>query len=645
VALRLTEKNKAMNIRQIYLSLLALGVLLVLVLAPQTRWLVRLQTLTLLHQYRPLPCAYTTTSETNDMRLYHAAAARHPGDFQLQYADATLGARPQTILNLRALTQRFPNNPMLLANLLRYESSGIHSNRPDAFLLSGEPIPKSFPVFMPSTPETLALYDRDAAAGERADPDNAYFPLMRASGLFAARRDAEALAAVKRASVKLVWREYLTETADAKWRLYAEAFGGPGALPQISIWSSELLPEYQRLREAARITVYQAVLKEQAGHLEEGYELREAVRRCGDTMRVQSTTFIGSRVGAAISAIAEARPGGSPPLNPETEEETEEPSKQIAQQRLDAYCAYAAKIGHPGAAQRARDEENARRRIQGLIPNDSEFQIDSLIWSLVFWWMGSVTLLLNAAWLLIFGLLAAGRAKITLAAKPALGWKAALGQFLLAAGCWVFLALLFVCVSGIWLTVVFHAPIDWRVAFGVGGASGLAAWAVGRGISRLPHPRRIAVLKMAALLPVLVAAGYGLLCLVQWVAWPLAELPQGVQTLLAFGETSASDTEPAFQSSLLWICTAATLTVPLLLALTFTGAAILRRVSVPNAVTTGFRFLAVPVACLLVIAYAGVLLGTLRQERRLTAFNRQMISNSGRYFAARAGQAWPGPVK
>ena len=157
---------------------------------------------------------------------------------------------------------------------------------------------------------------------------------------------------------------------------------------------------------------------------------------------------------------------------------------------------------------------------------------------------------------------------------------------------------------------------------------------------RLPRPRRPAVLKTALLLPVLAGTIYGLYRLVQWGAWPLAELPQGLQTLLGSGENSDSDTAQTLQ-----LCALASLAVPLLLALGLGVTALVRRIAVFSTLTAGFRRLAVPLACLLVVAYGGVLIGTERQERRVTDFNRHIVSEGGRYFAAQAGQPWPGPVR
>jgi len=619
---------------------LALGILLALLIVPQTRWLVRLQLLTLLHQYHPLPCAYVTTSEANDMRLYQAVAARHPGNFLLQYANAALGSRLQTISNLRALAQRFPNNPMLLANLLRYGSSGIHSSRTDDFLLTHEPVPKTLP-FIPSTPETLALYDQDAAAGERADPNNAYFPLMRASGLFAARRDAEALAAVQRASVKPFWREYLPDDAEAHWRLHTEAFHDPGAMPQAASAADELLWQYSSLRETARLVAYQAVLKEQAGHREEGLTLREALFRCGDLMRVQSTTLIGSLVGMAIAAISETRPGGpflkdDPGLQPE----------QKAQKRLDAYCAYVVKIGHPEAARRAREEEAARRSVQAL--EDPEHLSEDWTRPLVqcsWWWVADLATLLNIGWLLVLGPAAAGYARRPASKKPPVGGVAAATRLTFAVLLWLLAFLFMLLVLGLVDATVSANNLVWRVAFGLLGVLGLLFSLVIRILRPISPPERKAALWTALLLPVLAGAVYGLYSLTLWLAGPPAEIPANLHLLMNGFGSGDSDTEQARQAQTLQLCALASLAVPLLLALVLSLAALVRRVSLSRALAAGFQRLALPSACLLLVVYGGLLVGTLRQERRLSEFTRQAVFGGGRYFAARAGLAWPGPVQ
>ncbi len=636
-----TSGNHPMNTPKLRLTLLgiAAGILLALLVAPQTRWLVHLQALTVLHQYRAIGCESYSRSPAGDARAYDAVAARHPGDFDIQYARAAFSGNVSPEANLRALTQRFPNRPMLYANLLREESRKPLLSSAAASKLSGDAVP---PTVMPgASPPEIAAYNWDASAGERTDPSNAYFPLMLAYGLFAAHRNANALAAIKRASDKPYWNEYLTENVQAKWRLHTVAFGDPGAIPQAAVWSSEMLPEYQRLRDVARIVVYQAVLKEQAGQREGGYELREDLRRCGDLMRVQSTTLLGSLVASNITRISMSRPGGAPTLGNEPWDATE----KISQQRLDAYCAYVTKIGHPNAARRARDEEAARRSLQNFSTGQQMLKPIGSLQQLIYWWTAGVGLLLNIAWLLTLGLLAAGWTQVKFAPRPPIGWKTVLLHCLLAVGAWLVLALLYVCVGIAWLTFVYHDAVDWPPQIGIGSAFLLLTASVGYGLHRLPHARRIAVLRTALLLPMLVGAAYGLYCLVQWTAWPLAEIPQGLRTLLGLDGSTDSDTEQAPQTRMLWLCVAAVLLVPLLLIVTLGIVAGVKRASLPDTLTAGFRQLAVPIACVLVIAYGGVLLGTVRQERRVADFDQQMVTNSGRYFAAQAGQPWPGPAK
>src|SRR5438876_457325 len=75
----------------------------------------------------------------------------------------------------------------------------------------------------------LPAYDREGAEGERLDRDNAYFPFMRAAGLLAGHRDAEALAAIRRAGAKARWDDYCYDVEEPLGRL-AQATGPRGAL-------------------------------------------------------------------------------------------------------------------------------------------------------------------------------------------------------------------------------------------------------------------------------------------------------------------------------------------------------------------------------------------------------------------------------
>src|SRR5207302_1219566 len=134
-----------------------------------------------------------------------------PGDFRVQLANALDSKfKPrEKVANLRALEPRFPGNPSLSANLLRFETQGPINGckRPEEDILSTEP-GKSSPRATDATPEQLAAFDREAAKGEELEPENAYFPFIRSVGLFAGRKDDEAVAALVRASTKPTWEEH-----------------------------------------------------------------------------------------------------------------------------------------------------------------------------------------------------------------------------------------------------------------------------------------------------------------------------------------------------------------------------------------------------------------------------------------------------
>ena len=353
-------------------AIIAIFLLVVLLVAPQTRWLVRLQLLMSLGQYHLVReddgsfvsqwmpqenDSYTRSAQEDDHRR-QAVAAQHPGDYSLQYAAAEGRTNAETLAHLRALTTRFPEQPSLYANILRYETLGnVHLFRPENARLTGEDPAKVYRP-TPATPAQLTAFDREAAMEERLDPANAYFPLMRAIGLFAASRDAEAVEAVRRASQKTRWQEYLSEDVRSRWRLHQEAFGDPGAIPRAAIWAETLLPQYQGLRQVAIAATYQAMLAEQAGHPQDGLELREAVRRCGDLIRVQSPLLIGSLVGSALATISCQRPGGAPPVK---NTEPLENRKAMA----ETYAAYARHLGREDIAEAVLAENAAGDRCLG----------------------------------------------------------------------------------------------------------------------------------------------------------------------------------------------------------------------------------------------------------------------------------------
>ena len=338
----------------VYAAVAAL-VFVILLVVPASHWLVRLE-------------AFPGSLGGGQGRQEFVRS--HPRDYQVQLGGQTDYQKQTSVQYARALVLRFPDNPSLRANILRYAMQGeIHLARPEENLLSSLAVPAVSQEGGHNAPADLAAFDADAAAGEHLDPDNAYFPFMRAVGLFAAQRDDEGLAAVKRAGSKHKWREYSDDEVEGRWRISEAVYGGHEGISRMAVAASLLFPHYQGLRAAARLVTVKAVLAEQDGRPEEGLALRLALARSGDLMRAQSTSLIGSLVGIALSAISRSRPGGIPAAT----RPTDVPAPQWAQERLDAYCEYVTHLGHPEAAREARTQEAAGAQVRHLTVDDSVF--------------------------------------------------------------------------------------------------------------------------------------------------------------------------------------------------------------------------------------------------------------------------------
>ncbi len=540
-----------MTLRRVLLGL-TLGVVLALVIAPQTRWLVQAQAQSLLH----LPTA--SESSGDEQAQEDAAASRHPNDYQLQFSDA-LSHGGSSVNNLRRLKTRFPNSASLRANILRYACTQIHTDRDENYLSEQLPIPPSSRHSPPDGPAQLAAFDRDAAAGERLDPDNAYFPFMRAIGLYAAHRDAEAQDALLRAGMDARWDEYTQDEVEGRWRLSALVFGGSAhdAVARSAVAAAELFPHYAALRAVARVATYQAIQEEQAGNFSRGIALRQALVHCGGLMRAQSGSIIGALVGIAIVHVGMGRPGGTP-IPPDTVRQ---------QSRMDRAAAYAAYLRHHGdgtGAAQAVAEEQADRQVRALLGTTSaRLSPYTQLLSLLPWWMAGLLLLINALWLLGGGALA-----------PLLGRL---------------------------------RPLSRPLAFG-------------------------------GVLLLLVLGG----ALAIWTAQGAREYDSVIKSLNFEDDATPSSgfalwamVFPGLRPTLI---TLTALAVPLLVLLI--GLVRRRRAPIHRTVAAA----AVPLACLILLAYAGVTLVTTRQERAINMAITQSLPNEGQYIAAQAGQVWPGAV-
>lgn len=624
------------NSRRTWLLGLALGVLVALLLSPQTRWIVRSEL-----------DACGLTLQTPGAQVRHADVARrhfvaaHPNDLPIQIAAAPWGDNDRAlhVAALRALVPRFPDSPSLYANLLRYQvgdsesRSGVYLSRVEDWFSSDSP-PRGYKAPPPPVPALLAAFDADAAQGERLDPDNAYFPFLRAVGLFAAHRDAEGLATVQRAGEKSTWREYVGDETDGSLRLADAAYGHSPTLSRVAIWAAALYPQYAALRGVARIAIAKAVQEEQAGHAEQGMAIRRAVMHSGGLMRAQSSAYIGNLVGIAIAAIATARPGGAP--MPGNEPGAKMSSEERSRLRLQEFEDYARRLGHPEVAREAQTEADAGRdaRVIGSIGLDRSAFGMAQMTRIIVWWAAGLLSLANAVWLLILGVLAAGLSRLPSVrdglplSRPARAGVAAalvgtalvmLRAFSSGEG-WTFWPLFLVGPIVAAIAIVFtlrllRASPDDRAMWRRGGVQFAQAFGV-------------------TLVALLVLGG-----LSSWLGRGLGGYADSLRELSGDGGAIGTAAPQAQETQVTAMISG--LLVPLLLLVILSIAGRVRRVPVSVALVRGFRGAGVTLACLLLIGYGALVLGTLRQERAADDGLRQMVQHEGRYYATLASRPWP----
>ncbi len=265
--------------------------------------------------------------ETEEKR--QAVAARHPEDVTLQASLTPTRSAESSLANgttipeslaeakrLYNLVGNFPDPPISCAAVLRTLSgAGISIERPEEELLSSKsnnaaPVKKISPLI--NTQETLALFDEAATRGAELEPNNAFFPTMRAIGLLTANRDEEASKSLQRAAKCSEWKEHISNITEGRLRLIEEVNGvKTPVIARMAVAFAEPYPHYASLRTLSRVMTALAMQKEIAGDKEGGLAIRMNLARIGAKMRVQSHTAIGSLVGIAITSITSSRPNGA----------------------------------------------------------------------------------------------------------------------------------------------------------------------------------------------------------------------------------------------------------------------------------------------------------------------------------------------
>ncbi len=395
--------------RLVWLVPTTLGVLLLL---PSTRYLLRTQ----------IQMQALTFPTRTDLRAERAAAGLLPDDYPIQLALATetptgdaaassIPVDPMAIPMIRnrriaALAERFPNNPSVYANLLRYISLRDMLWQREQTI--SDTTTAANAIYHRPSPELLNMFIAAAQKGAALDSVNAYFPMMEAVGLLADNRDGEAMEAIKTAGRCTQWNEYFADDLEGQNRLQTATYGEQGAVQHILTAANLLFPQYAQLRAAARVTMHLVADDERDGNTTEGIEVRHALMRCGGLMRARGSSYITSLVGIAITAIGAGNPGGVLDMNTHslpTGQNNGEDAGKLRTERLDRYYAYLEKVGQAPEASWARTEIAAGDRAQAIgsaAISRSVFDSRTLL-PLRLSWLANNALLSTALVLLLLG--------------------------------------------------------------------------------------------------------------------------------------------------------------------------------------------------------------------------------------------------
>ncbi len=398
---------KMTRMRNLLVALAVLAFIVLLVL-PSTGWVMRTQlrmlfstfpekALTLLSGIKPEILGLSTLEgesiKARAKQLLSQTAQRYPEDEKTQIALCVL-TEPYAVFSerLRDLLDRFPKSPLLHAAILRYDYiNRIRFDRKERYLLSESPLPKTF---RQPDPKHLAAFEKVATNGERIDPDNAFFPMMRAVALFASHRDGEALKALLQASKKQRWDDYVLDESEGVLRLWETTFGKAYGLTKICLLEMRLEPYPIRLKELAYVVAYKAMELERKGKFVEGLKLRLALMRCAKLMREQEKSKLPKLVAPAIAHIATVRPKGESLPEP-TEKQEEGKLIQIR------FINYLKQLGQNEAAKWTQAELQANQRVrEGLMKQVRKSPIlDELafVWSMNLTFLSAVAILL-AMW-------------------------------------------------------------------------------------------------------------------------------------------------------------------------------------------------------------------------------------------------------
>lgn len=257
--------------------LFPISLLSIMMMIPYMSWLIKSQVKLVFRQ----PHAYTWALraqgvDSNDLpdcepgeeqAAIQALASAHPQDYQIQLADSLMAewshaknAPDERVKRLDQLAGVYPARATVYADMLRYETEReVKVRRQAEFEHFVNQIPvdeiKTDPDELrpPSDlKQRLDEFERYAVAGENLEPENAYFSMMRAIGLFASHDNRLAMACIMSAAAKLQWEDHVSDELDADWWLGSMAFGDNSAVLRSAIQGGVGSPHLEQLAAVGR---------------------------------------------------------------------------------------------------------------------------------------------------------------------------------------------------------------------------------------------------------------------------------------------------------------------------------------------------------------------------------------------------------
>lgn len=366
-----------------------------------------------------------TESERIKERAFIAA---HPDDANLQFGGALRGnispvdaqmalGSEERAEQLRKVASKFPDHPEILAATLRAESQNemlVHRAEASQFL-ENRPAPKTGSVVAKPKISDAAAVKRfidQCLVGERIDPDNTYFPLLRAMAYTELRQDKDAFAALHLAAGKKLWREYIPEEFVANRTVNRAMYGRTGLIPEMAISAAIVFPHYSSMRELSRVVAAEAIRLEMQGRVSEGMALRRDLFDVSERIRNESTSLIGSLVGSAMLDVSRMRPGGMLEVKPKqtrNDGPTAEEVKVTRELNRKRFVDFATKHGEGAFAARAIESAKLGDDIRETSQKGMDRGVYGmeLITRLVIGQGVGLILLSNLVWMLILGAITA----------------------------------------------------------------------------------------------------------------------------------------------------------------------------------------------------------------------------------------------